>query len=817
MIYPDNFEHKLHFDLIRESLKEKCLSTLARERVDQMAYSSDYQHITLALNQTREMLEIVDNEADFPSVYAEDLREAFARIRVEGLYFDENELMALRDFLKTSRALANFFSQREQYPFLRVFTENLSVFPLLIEQIDRVLDKFGRIKDSASPELGSIRREMQDNQNSISRRLNSILRQAQRDGLVEEDAQISLRDGRAVIPINSANKRQLPGIILDESTTGKTSFIEPQEVVVLNNRQRELEGDERREIIRILINISTNIKPYKDEILDSILIVAHLDFLRSKALYARQIEGIMPKVENDVCLEWKSARHPLLFLQLKSQKKEIVPLNIELSTERRILVISGPNAGGKSVCLQTVGIVQYMMQCGMLPPMNEGSRMGIFTEIFIDIGDEQSIENDLSTYSSHLKNMKDFLRFSTEKSLILIDEFGTGTEPMVGGAIAQSVLKSLNEKRVFGVITTHYTNLKHYATETEGIINGAMLFDVHRIEPMFRLEIGQAGSSFAFEIASKIGLPSDVLSDAKELLGQDNFDYDRNLRQIVRDKNYWQTKREKIHQQEKNLEQIVEKYETALKNIKQERRTILEEAREKSRSLLDEANKKIENTIREIRETQAHRERTKEVRKEIEELKHTSEEIAKEDERIEREMEKIRRRKEKKKERKNAPVEEKKVVYELAVGAKVKIDNDEGKVAEVLSFSGKEAVVSIGLMQMNVKTDRLTVISNTQAKKQSRVIVPSNITESVREKKLTFKTDIDIRGMHPEEAIPIIDSFIDEAVVCEVGSVRILHGKGTGVLRQMIRQFLSTLASVERFYDESEQFGGAGITIVELK
>lgn len=830
MIYPDNFEDKLRFCRLRQKLKELCLTQLGAEKVDEMHFSSDYDAVIAQVSETAEMLTIISQESDFPSGEFPDLREPIARIRIDGLYLEEPELAALCMALLLVKQTVRFFSNAEEqkYPYLKQRTSDVAVYQLLIERIERVLDKFGRVRDSASPELADIRRQMAAKQSQVQRRLVAILKQAQTEGIVEVDAAVTVRDGRTVIPVPAANKRRLNGIVLDESATGRTSFIEPAEVVALNNELRELGYAERREVIKILTDISSTIRPYSDDILFSIDYLAHLDFLRAKARYAQATDSALPHCENRQGFCWHDARHPLLYLQLKAQQKEIVPLSIELEAPlQRILIISGPNAGGKSVCLQTVGIVQYMFQCGMLVPMSEGSKMGFFDNVFIDMGDEQSIENDLSTYSSHLTNMKYFVRYANEKTLLLIDEFGTGTEPMLGGAIAESVLSELNKKEAYGVITTHYTNLKHFAAQTEGIHNGAMLFDTHAISPLFRLQMGQPGSSFAFEIARKIGLPESILADAKQKMGQDHLDFDKHLREIVRDKNYWEQKRQQIKENEKRLAEVLERYNVALQNVRAERRAILDKAREQSQSLLSETNKRIENTIKEIRDSQADKERTKLARQQMEEFKQKADDMLQtpDNDVIERKIKKIKDREKRKQERENKqgkaqePLAAPKKEIELSVGAAAIIDGNEQHLCEILSINGREALVAVGNLQMNVKLTRLQAISSSAAKrqKQVKVIVPSNIGDSVREKKLNFKPELDVRGLRTDDALDRVAAFVDEAIVCEQSRLSILHGKGNGILRQMIRQYLHTLPFISSVRDEHVQMGGAGITVVEIE
>ena len=629
MIYPQNFEQKIGFDQIRQLLKIKCLSTLGEERVDQMDFSDDYNEINRRLEQVTEFVRITQEEDDFPNQYFFDVRPSLKRIRVEGMYMDEQELFDLRRSLETIRDIVRFLQQTDDeedtdndathspYPALHELAGDIMVFPQLITRINNILDKFGKVKDNASSELLRIRRELASTTGSISRSLNNILRAAQSEGYVDKDVAPTMRDGRLVIPVAPGMKRKIRGIVHDESATGKTVFIEPAEVVEANNRIRELEGEERREIIRILTEFSATVRPQVPAILQSYEFLAEIDFIRAKALLGIDFKAIKPSFENRQVIDWFEAVHPLLQMSLAKHNKKVVPLDIELNTGQRILLISGPNAGGKSVCLKTVGLLQYMLQCGMLVSMHERSHSGIFSSIFIDIGDEQSIEDDLSTYSSHLTNMKNMMKYCNEKSLILIDEFGGGTEPQIGGAIAEAVLKRFNAKKTFGVITTHYQNLKHFAEDHEGVVNGAMLYDRHEMRALFQLQIGNPGSSFAVEIARKIGLPEEVIADASEIVGSEYIQSDKYLQDIVRDKRYWETKRQNIRKREKIMEETIARYEKELEELDKSRKEILKKAREDAEQLLQESNAKIENTIRTIKEAQAEKERTRTARQEL--------------------------------------------------------------------------------------------------------------------------------------------------------------------------------------------------------
>lgn len=835
MIYPLNFEQKIGFDHVRQLLKGKCLSSLGIEKIEDMDFSGDFNIINCRLDQVVEFMRILQEEDDFPCQYFFDVRPSLRRIKVEGMYMDEQELFDLRRSLETIRDIIRFLQQTDDegesesdslpYPTLSELAGDIMTFPQLITRINNILDKFGKMKDNASAELLRIRRELSATTGSISRSLNSILRAAQSDGYVDKDVTPTMRDGRLVIPVAPGMKRKIRGIVHDESATGKTVFIEPAEVVEANNRIRELEGEERREIIRILTEFSAVVRPQVPAILSSYEFLAEIDFIRAKAVFSIEAKACKPDVEDRQIVDWFEAVHPLLQMSLAKHGKKVVPLDIELTPEKRILLISGPNAGGKSVCLKTVGLLQYMLQCGVPVPMHERSHVGIFESIFIDIGDEQSIEDDLSTYSSHLTNMKNMMKGCNGRSLILIDEFGGGTEPQIGGAIAEAVLKRFNQKGTFGVITTHYQNLKHFAENHEGVVNGAMLYDRHEMKALFQLQIGNPGSSFAVEIARKIGLPEDVIADASEIVGSEYIQSDKYLQDIVRDKRYWETKRQNIRKREKIMEETIARYEKEIEELTRSRKEILKKAKEDAEYLLQESNAKIENTIRTIKEAQAEKERTKLARKELTDFRQQVEEIDKAalEEQIARKMERLREKQERKKERKNKPAENKPAVVVPKVlpiqsGDYVRIKG-QTTVGQVMEISGKNAVVMFGLMKTNVKTDRL---ERSDAPKPTTTIAKSTFVSSetqdrMYEKRLSFKQDIDVRGMRGDEAIQAVTYFIDDAILVGVSRVRILHGTGSGILRTLIRQYLSTVPGVADFRDEHVQFGGAGITVVDLK
>lgn len=797
MLYPHNFEQKTGFDKIRHILKEHCISTLGKERIEKMHFSSHYTQIKQWLQRTDEITRLLNDEKnEMPIQHFIDIRTTLNKTKVAGTYLSEKEIFDIRRTLESVKLIQHFISQKDptQYPQLYTLTKELLPTQHIIQTIDTIIDKNGQIKNNATPTLTQIRKDIQHAQSTISKTMSIILNQAQQAGYVEKDLAPTLRDGRLVIPVLPAYKRKISGIVHDESSTGKTVYIEPTQIVETNNKIRELQNDEKREIIKILTTLTDQIRPYYHDILNTQKYLAEIDFLRSKYLFSKQIKAIIPKINEKQEIDWKEAKHPLLYLTLHAQQKEIIPLDITLQEERRILLISGPNAGGKSVCLQTVATLQYMLQCGMPIPIHPDSNTGTFDHIFIDIGDDQSIENDLSTYSSHLLNMKFFIKNSNYKSLILIDEFGTGTEPQIGGAIAEACLERFNEQKTFGIITTHYTNLKHFAEQTEGIVNGAMLYDRHQLRPLFQLEIGNPGSSFAVEIARKIGLPETLIQSAAKKVGTEHLDYDKNLQDIVRDKKYWEKKRREIRLKEKKLEQTVEKYENELKNTHQKRKEILTQAQQQAQQLITQTNAKIEHTIKTIKEAKAEKQKTKTVRKELQIFKE-----------------------------KNIPsndqtTKQPRTQHTLTIGSTVKIKGQE-TIGEIIDINPKTAIIALGNIKTSVSINKLVQLSNSKQRKQNQAknVVQSRGIDNIRNKKLNFTSQIDVRGMRGDEALQAVMYYIDDALMVDIESVKILHGTGTGALRQMIRTYLDTVIGVQKYHDEHVQFGGAGITIVKFK
>ncbi|MBE6327090.1 MAG: endonuclease MutS2 [Bacteroidales bacterium] len=807
-------EAKLSFGKIRDLVKSECLSDLGKEKCDQMSFLTNFDTILEEANRTNEFVRILQEE-DFPTDGFYDVREAIQRIKVVGTYIEPAELFDLSRVVEAIGSIVSFFSSKEEgtYYYLQELSRDVFTFPDILRAISRILDKYGQIKDTASSKLGEIRREKSATEGSISRNMSSILRKAVEDGIVEKGTTPAVRDGRLVIPISPFFKKKLRGIVHDESATGKTVFIEPEVIVEANNKLRELEAEEQREIVRILTEFTTEIlRPRTDELLFSVDYLSVVDFTRAKAQFALKTNSVMPKLRNEQVIDWRDAIHPLLFLSHQASGKEIVPLDIRLDKNNRILLISGPNAGGKSVCLKSVGLIQYMAQCGMLVPMHADSEVGIFNDILINIGDEQSIENDLSTYSSHLSYMKEFAKKCNGKTILLIDEFGGGTEPRIGGAIAEALLDHFNRQKSFGVITTHFTNLKQFATDTDGIVNGAMLYDRHEMRPLFRLEIGNPGSSFALEIARKIGLPESVIARATEIVGNDYVNMEKYLQDIVRDKRYWENKRQNIRQKEKHIEELEEKLTVDVNNINAERKRILSDAKAKSKELLDGANAKIERTIKLIKEAKAEKEATRQAREDL--TKYKSEVVfGDENDAFAKKVEKLNAKSQQKS---GAPAQQKQE-KPISVGDTVKIKSSGAK-GKVLEIKGNSVDVALGNLRTTVKLKdlQLTQEASQKTQKFSFNIVSSNNSDIVHERSRNFKQQIDVRGMRADETIQAVSYYIEDAIMLDAGTVRILHGTGTGVLRQVIREYLKTVPQVKSFRDEHVDFGGAGITVVEV-
>ena len=813
MIYPDNFENKIGFNEIRKMLRERCLSPLGKEQVDKMAFSSDAEQVNEWLMQVREFRRLMEEVEDFPLQYFYDVRESILRIRVENTHLEEDELFDLRRSLATIAGMVKILNHSDEddahaeqedgwrrekkypYPALHRLSKDVMTFPQLIQRIDQILDKFGKIRDNATPELLQIRRELAKTEGSISRTLYSILRAAQSEGVVEKDVTPTLRDGRLVIPVIPTLKRRIKGIVHDESATGKTVFIEPTEVVEANNRVRELEGEERKEIIRILTDFTNKVRPFSKEILESYRFLAIIDLIQANQKIADVFKAIEPEVADHPHVDWIRAIHPLLQQSLQKKNEKVVPLDITLTQDKRILIISGPNAGGKSVCLKTVGLLQYMLQCGLSIPVSERSKTGVFQNIMIDIGDEQSLENDLSTYSSHLLNMKNMMKAANGDTIILIDEFGTGTEPGIGGAIAEAVLDKFCKQQAYGVITTHYQNLKHFADSHEGVVNGAMLYDRHEMKALFQLAIGRPGSSFAIEIARKIGLPEEVIKEASDIVGSEYIQSDKYLQDIVRDKRYWENKRQNIHQREKDMEKTISKYESDIEDIERSRKAILKKAKEEAAELLKESNKKIAQ-IQQRKERHAKRQAEKKENQEkaAAALRNAQNKVQADSKR------------------------------EIQVGDTVRIKGLT-TIGKVESISGDTATAVFGGMRTKMRLNRLehataTVENVDKTEERKENLASYGISKETRKTidahKTNFHQDLDVRGMRGDEALNAVQYFIDDAILVGMPRVRILHGKGNGILRQLIRQYLSSVPNVTHYADEHVQFGGAGITVVDF-
>lgn len=868
MIYPENFERKIGFNEIRTLLKGRCLSSLGTEWVDkELHFMHDFEQIKQALDEAREY-KIFEEQTD-EKVETEffDVREALLRARPERTFLEELDLFNLKRSIASVLSYAKLFTQKVDdealsttdadtennrgqikylYPALGKMACDVAVFPDIIRRIDNILNKYGKVKDTASPELLSLRHQIEITTRGISHSLRSIINEAQTSGYIDRDVTPTLRDGRLVIPVAPALKRKIKGIVHDESATGKTVFIEPSAVVDANNKIRTLRAAERREVIRILQEITIEIRPHIPELISSLHFLAHVDFLRALNAFSNSFGAIVPNIQPKPSISWMRAIHPLLQHSLAKHGGMVVPLDVELRPGQRILLISGPNAGGKSVCLKTVGLLQYMLQCGMPVPAGEDSCPGIFDDIMIDIGDEQSIENDLSTYSSHLQNMKVMMKSANSRSLLLIDEFGGGTEPQIGGAMAQAILKRFIDNLNFGIITTHYQNLKHFAEQTRAVVNGAMLYDSKLMQPLFKLKVGNPGSSFAIEIARKMGIPADVIDYASKLVGKDYVMSDKYVQDIVRNKEYWEAKRRNITLKEQQLESTIARYEREMTDFQLERKRVMADAKAEAKHLIEQSNARIENTIRNIREAQAEKEKTKNLRNELAEFKTQIETDTDEQDRIARKIAKIQRRQQRKADggdsAKAKSAAEQKIAATklrnlsnscnsqssvspsnnnkvLRAGSYVRIIG-QSSIGRIESISGKSARVLFGMLYTQVPVSRLEPCEapkeENTALTQNATFVSKETRDAMYEKRLHFKPEIDIRGMHIDEALTAVSYFIDDAIQLEQSKVRILHGTGTGALRELVRNYLKTVPGVKHFHDEHVQFGGAGITVVDL-
>lgn len=832
MIYPSNFEQRVGFDRIREQIMELCSMASAREIVANEGFTRSRREIEERLQLADEMRLVISMEPGAEIGEQDDLRAIVEKVAVEGSYLSVEEAATLLRGLRSAAVIVRFILSRREgsYPRLRALTERVEIFPQLQSAIERVIDDKGEVRSSASEELSSIRRSIREHEGQVSKRLQQVLQRAKASGVVDADAMISIRDGHAVIPVSAANKRKIAGFIHDESATGRTFYVEPVEVVELNNELRELEYAEKREVVRILTELTAVLRVEVDGLVRIEEYLTRIDVLRAKARWAIANGAVKPIISTEGRLLLRKARHPLLQQTLRSQNKEIVPLDMELNAERRILVISGPNAGGKSVCLKTTGILQYMVQCGFLIPALENSEFPLFESLMIDIGDQQSLENDLSTYSSHLVNMRTMLSEASEHTLILIDEFGSGTEPTIGGAISESILERFVERKAYGVITTHYANIKYFASRNEGVANGAMAFDVRNIQPLFSLEMGKPGSSFAIEVARKIGLPEDIVRKAMDKAGEDHINLERQLREIARDKRYWAEKRDRIRMTDRKVEQLEQTYTDRLQGIKDERREIIEKARREAEEMIAEARRTIENTIRTIRESQAEKEITRLARRELETFVDSVDEAKggmTSDERIEREMERLARRRERREKRAEEREQaggvvvpqrvEEPVVLKIEVGTKVKLEGQEIP-GVVKMIKGKKAQVAFGEMLIMVDVARLKAVSSSEYRQATRPTTARTVVSvDIRERKLNFRDHIDVRGMRASEALEAVEDLVDDALMVGVSTVTILHGKGTGALKEEIRRYLRGVKDVASVADDHADRGGSGITIVTFK
>ncbi|GMQ26847.1 endonuclease MutS2 [Algoriphagus sp. oki45] len=795
MLYPSNLEQKINFVKIKDQLKEECTSALGQEYVDKIAFSSDFKLVSKLLDQTEEFLSILVSGEVFPSSNFTNLTPYLEKAKLEGAFLEQDEFYEVKLALQTLKSCIVFFQKNgELYPALSQLLGLVLELDLgLLRAIDQIIDEKGKVRSNASKELQLIRNQLIYEESRLRKVMERIFKDARAKGLTPEDAAMTIRGGRMVIPVAAENKRKLRGFIHDESATGQTVFMEPEEALDINNEIRDLEYMEKREIIRILTQLTDRIRPSIPALRKATNYLGLIDFIRAKARFAQKSESTKPVLVKERVLEWTKARHPLLEKALKSQGKSIVPLDLRLSGQHRLLVISGPNAGGKSVTLKTVALLQYMLQCGLLIPVHLDSKSSLFDNLFIDIGDEQNLENDLSTYSSHLMSMKYFTQFANKRTILFIDEFGTGTEPQFGGAIAESILLELNRLGAFGVVTTHYGNLKRLAEKNQGLVNGAMRYDVDRLEPMYQLEIGKPGSSFALEIASKIGLSKDILNYAKSHIGEERVRYDRLLTQLENEKNQYSSLLEEVKKKDKLLQTRLKEYNQLKETVELTKKRLIQEAKKEAKSLLDQTNKKIEAVIREIKEGKAEKEITKQVRKDLEEFK------------LEVQPEKI-----------VLPEPEVQVIGgKIAVGDWVRV-KDNGAIAEVIGIKNKDVELSIGDLKSNVKLSRLEKISKTEVKKEFKAAERRG-NYNTNEKMMDFSTNLDLRGKRGEEVLPMIQTFIDEGFMLGIKDLRIVHGKGDGILREITRNLLRTMPQVGKLEDEHADRGGAGVTLVTLK
>ena len=837
-------EQKIGFDRIRQIISDRCSTLYAAERVATETFSTKEAQIRKRLLLTDEMRLIMMFEDGFPSGGFIDCIDFLKPLENTSSAIDLVSLRKLRTMLETLRKVTNFFESIKDgvYPNLKRMSAHVMNFPEVQRRIDGIVDRYGDVKDTASDALYEIRRCLREKEGAISRRMNAILKRAQEEGIVDSDAGVSVRDGKMLIPVNAANKKKIAGFIYDESATGKTAYIEPAEVVELDNQIKELKFSEQREILRILLEFTDFLRPYIPDLLSGARYLGEIDFIMAKAQVALDFIAGMPVISDNGELNLRKARHPLLERALRKEKKEIVPLTATLTPGKHILLISGPNAGGKSVCLKTVGLLQYMFQWGMLIPTSEASELPVFDRIMVSIGDDQSIDNDLSTYSSFLADMKTMLAHADSRTLVLIDEFGSGTEPAAGGAIAEAILSEFDKRGVYGVITTHYTNLKLYASADTGVVNGAMMFDVKNIAPMFKLEMGLPGNSFAFELARKMGMPESVIKDAEARAGEEFVGIERNLRKIARNRKALDEKLERIKHTDKTLESITDKYQKELQQIKQTKKEIIDQAKKEAEEIIKSANRQVENTIRTIKESQAEKETTQEARKELSGfmslLAAKKEQEQKEkDDYIERKIKQLDARRERQQQRKAQKADDRVAAQArealaeqqrieafrsapLQAGEKVRV-KENGMVGEVVKVSAKAVVVIIGHISSKMPLDKVERITSNEfksaVKETAKTSSSVKVDRSISERKLNFKTEIDLRGARLNDAIEQVTRYVDDAIMLGISSVRIIHGKGTGVLRDEIQKLLRTMPGVASARDEHIQFGGSGVTVVTFE
>lgn len=819
MTYPQNFEDKIDFTSIRKLLKQHCISEMGAYYVDKITFSTQFDTIQKLLHQTEEFRMILSDNEAFPNKNYIDMRPELIPLRIVGTFIEQESLLNLKDSLSTLLSVSDFFENCEphRYPELTLVAENISVNRLILKQIETIVDEKGDIRDTASEKLHNIRKECATIEASVFGKVKQALEKAKSNGYTSDDVEITIRNGRLVIPVISAYKRNVQGFIHDESASGQTTYIEPAAAFEMNNEIRNLKNAERREIIRILTLFTDFLRPDLENLINAYRYLGLLDFIRAKASFAIEIGALLPYFQNSATIDWMDAMHPLLYLTLRKQNKPIVPLTLSLDNKNRILVISGPNAGGKSICLKTIGLLQYMVQCGLLVPMKENSTIGLFHHLFIDIGDEQSLENDLSTYSSHLLNMKHFIQYGNARTLFLIDEFGTGTEPNLGGAIAEAVLDEMNRKKSFGVVTTHYTNLKLFADKTDGVVNGAMLFDIKELKPLFRLYIGKPGSSFAFEIATKIGFPDNILKNAMKLCGEEQASFDQQLQQLEIEKENLKKEQTKVAVADSFLTEVIAKYQKLTEEVETTRKTILSSAHDQAKQVILGANKLIENTIREIKETQADKEKVKDLREEVNAMKKNLDELLLENPAPKDGLVTSLKSLKKKQKGFQLPSKTETVTVDsspLAIGnyARMKGTTAIGKISEIKK---SDVLLMFDSVAMRVKIEQIEKVSGYTPQKSTGK--SSGVMSDINDRKERFPSQIDLRGERTEDALVMVENYLDEAVLLGVKDLKILHGKGNGILRQHIRTLLSKMHEVEKFRDEETEFGGTGITLVTLR